>query len=287
MSTPHPTTSVDEGTSTSREKLLIGGSQNDLSIVVGEDDDLISSLCCVDSAKNQRQLVLAPVDMHKRNLQHRLPSASTDSISITDIAEVAEGVLSTGSNGAINLDRIDRLSALRKALESRDDVRQRIAAIPGVEASAESVEHLRSEVESVTNYHPTRVECWRDIATETPAPTSHDTTELLDISIEMQQALAASTSKAVSGVEVVRRATRAVMVHDVWGEVYPGVSRLVFVGMSSLSAPHIDFLHSIAEETAVEVEIHCRRGTGAYHIERVAPVVDVSSPGRVIPEVRG
>ena len=115
-------------------------------------------------------------------------------------------------------------------------------------------------------------------------PIDADTTELLETALNLERGLRTETEKAISDIEFVRQATRSLTTSDgaAWSEAFDHIERLSIFGLSSISAPYADFVHSIVATTPVDVHIYFRRATGEYLSDRMPALLDVSGPGSVV-----
>ncbi|CQR49646.1 hypothetical protein [Haloferax massiliensis] len=234
------------------------------------------------------ELVVAPVELHKRNVQRRLRerSASKGAFEFEDPVGASRSVLDETNVPSKAIDRIDRLALVRSLLtESESREAARVSLPPGVPSrDPQSVEQLRTEVEALTNFHPERVGAWRSGAESLYEPIDAESERQLDAALDVERALRERTSKAVSEAELVRRATRAITATEgsAWSDAYPEIERLTLVGVSSLSAPHADLVHSLLLATSLEIHVHFRRGTGEFLRSRTPALLDVTSPGREV-----
>lgn len=234
------------------------------------------------------ELMVAPVELHQRNIQRRLRerSAPKDAFTFGDPVEVSKGILNTANESSKAIDRIDRLVLVRSILS---DLIERetdpISIPPGITAhDSQHVEQIRTGVETVTNFHPNRIEAWRRAADDLYAPIDAETGEILTFALEIERGLYDRTSKATSKTDLVRRATRTVIATNgtAWTEAYPEIERVTLLGLSSLSAPHADLLHALLATTSTDVHVHFREGTGAYLKSRVPALLDIDGPGQVV-----
>ncbi|MFA9516800.1 hypothetical protein ACERIT_06230 [Halopenitus sp. H-Gu1] len=239
----------------------------------------------MDPTPGITELVLAPVELHRRNIQRRLREARTpkDGVEFVDPSEIAIRLLGTVNDSPTALDRIDRLSMI-PAVRSADERVAEAVSSPAVGSDPRALEQARTELENVTGYHPERIDAFRDAASGLETPMDADSEELLDAVVSIERALRQHTPKSVSDVELVRRATRRLLDADdaIWEATFPGIERVSLVGVSSIPAAHIDLLHAVLERTSVEVHVHFRRGTGSYLARRIPELLDVADPGTVV-----
>lgn len=250
-----------------------------LTLHVGHEEALLER---ADNSWNQTELVLAPVELHRRNIQRRLRESQTpkDGLQFADPSEVGERILDAAGLPTTTIDRIDRLSMIRSVL-SEDEMSITSPAVP---SDPQTVEQVRTEIENVTGFHPERLEIFRDVADGLTAPIDADAAEILSAATGIERVLRQRTSKSISEVEFVRRAARNILATDgkVWHEAFPEVDCVSLVGVSSVPAAHIDLLHAVLNSVSVSVHIHFRRGTGSYLSRRVPQLFDVAEPGAVV-----
>lgn len=241
------------------------------------------------AAAEPTELVVAPVELHRRNLQRRLREAHApkDAFAFVDAPAVAKAVLDAAGERSRPIDRIDRLSLCRSALAADAvDVPRRLRG--DAEGMPQVVEQVRGEVESVTNFHPARVEAFEATADGLYEPVDADARDVLDVALDAERALRERTPKAVSDTALVRRATRllAATAGEAWTDAYPNIERVSLVGVSSVSAPQADLLGVLADETDAAVTVYARRGTGSYLEARLPSLLDVAEPGAEVFERR-
>jgi len=270
-----PATTCDTPTSQTVQEQL----PKNLTLNVGHGEALLER---ADRSSHQMELVLAPVELHRRNVQRRLRETRTtkNCFQFTDPTEVGKRLLDVMELPTTAIDRIDRLSMIRSVLSS-DDVSITAPAVP---SDPRSVEQIRTEVENVTGFHPERLEIVQDAASGLKAPMNVDATEILSAGTDIERALRQRTAKSISKVEVVRRASRKILATDgkIWKEAFPEVGCVSLVGVSSVPAAHIDLLHAVLTSVAVPVHIHFRCGTGSFLSQRVPQMLDVAEPGTVV-----
>jgi hypothetical protein len=271
-----PTNSDTSMTQTQQEQL-----PKNLTLHVGNEASLLER---PDHSTQQTELVLAPVELHRRNIQRRLRESQTPktSFQFSDPTTVGKQLLDVAGLPTTTVDRIDRLSMIRSIL-SDEDVS---IASPVVPSEPQSVEQIRTEIEAVTGFHPERLNIVQDVVGGLQAPINADGAELLDAAVSIEQALRqlTSTSTSVSDVAFVRRAARELLATDgaIWEDAFPDVERVSLVGVSSVPAAYIDLLHAVLASVAVPVHVHFRRGTGSYLTQRASELFDVASPGMVV-----
>lgn len=236
-----------------------------------------------------REFVLTTVQPHRRNLRDRLRDADRpqSSFEFARLIEVARQVAGTANAETESLDRIDRLQALESILETaRDDGADwytDVAVSMGTDLPErpETFEALRAEVETITGFHPHRLEALRSEADRVSAPADRDSRARLDAAVAAQRALAERVADAPSSDTVVRNATRELAAHgdETWNEAYGTVERVTVAGVASMSATLADFLRVLGEETDVDVHLHLRAATGPAIRKRLPGLCAVPAPG--------
>jgi ATP-dependent helicase/nuclease subunit B len=231
------------------------------------------------------ELVVSPVELHQRNVQRRLREARLpkDAFRFADPVGICIRVLEAAGRPTAAVDRIDRLSMIRSILESVGPDGPLGVSLPTGAASRDPqrVEQVRTDVETVTNFHPERIAAWADTAAEIDEPIDDEADELLHAGLDIERELRGRTAKAVSETALLRRATRSITATSgsVWNEAYPAIDRLTLLGLSGLSAPHTDLVHGLLVATPVEIHIHFREGTGEYLRRRVPDLLSIAEPG--------
>lgn len=252
---------------------------SNLRLHVGGEEALVER---AGSTYGARELVVAPVELHRRNLQRRLRGARTpkDGFAFAGPTEIAERILEADDRPSTAVDRIDRIAMIRSIVEDGDP----FVETPAVPTDPQTLEHLRTELESVTGFHPTRLARLRGIADGLDAPIDADARETSAAAVELERGLRRRTEEAVSDVELLRRATRGLTAAggDPWRAAFPDVDRVSLVGVSGLPIAHVDLLAAIARTTSVPIDVHFRRGTGAYLEDRLPTLLEVDAPGSVV-----
>lgn len=264
------------------DQRLVDSEEEQLTLYVGDEDELFER---ARRCTRPNELVVSPVELHQRNVQRRLREEHLpkDAFSFEDPVQLSKRLLESNERPTVTIDRIDRLSLLRSVLE--DSMSQESPDIPFSSRLAsrepQQIEQIRTEVETVTNFHPERIAAWRDTADDLYSPIDATATELLDIALGVERNLRERISKAISETELVRRATQTLVATDgsVWESAYPHIKRLTLLGLSSLSAPHTDLVHGILATTEVEVHIHFRSESGVYLKKRARDLLSVTAPG--------
>ncbi|SEH46140.1 hypothetical protein SAMN05192561_102123 [Halopenitus malekzadehii] len=254
----------------------------DLTLHVGDEESLLERL---RDGSPGTELVLTPVELHRRNVQRRLREAHApkDGIEFADPADV--GVRLLGHADGLGpstdcIDRIDRLSMVRSI--HTDGSGSSIG--PGAPEEPRAIEQLRTEIENVTGFHPARLRRLRDAAGTIDAPIDADARERIDAAVDIERSLRERTDSHVSDVALVRRAIRTLRDTDgtAWRSAFPDVTCVSFVGVSSVSAVYVDLLHVLLDRASVETHLHLRRGTGPYLARRLPDLFDVDAPGAVV-----
>lgn len=264
------------------DQKLVDSEKEQLTLYVGDEDELFER---ARRCTRPNELVVSPVELHQRNVQRRLREENLpkDPFSFKDPVQLSKQLLEQTEHPTTTIDRIDRLTLLRSILEDSTSQESSDISFPTRFASREpqQVEQIRTEVETVTNFHPERITVWRETAGELYSPIDATATELLDTALSVERGFRERTSKVLSETELVRRATRALMATEgsVWESTYPHIERLTLLGLSSLSAPHTDLVHGILATTTVEVHIHFRPESGVYLEDRARDLLSVANPG--------
>jgi len=247
---------------------------------VGHEETLLER---VQHSSDGKELVLAPVELHRRNIQRRLRESQLpkDSLKFADPSEVGKQLSPDSQRSVAAIDRIDRLSMIQSLLTENNGVDLDKPMIP---SAPQEIEQIRTVVESVTGFHPERLETFHETAEGLPSPIDADSTEILEAAVAVERALRQDTEKVVSDVEFVRRASQNLLRTSgtCLEAAFPDAERISLVGVSSLPAAHVDLLHAILEATQVPVHIYFRRGTGSYLSRRLPELLDVTEPGTVV-----
>lgn len=250
-----------------------------LTLHVGDEQALLER---ADSSSHLTELVLAPVEIHRRNIQRRLRESQTPkgNVQFAGPTEVGKTILDSAGLPATTIDRVDRLSMIRAVL-SDDELSIRTPAVP---ADPQTVEQIRTEIENVTGFHPERLDILDNVVDDLATPIDADATEILNAATAIQRALRKRTSKSVSDVAFIRRSTRNILATDgeIWEDAFPDVECVSLVGVSSIPAGHIDLVHAVLHSVSVPVHIHLRQRTGSYLSRRVPRLFDVDDPGAVV-----
>lgn len=250
--------------------------------------DVEALLGWADHASHASNVVIAPVELHRRNLKLRLTEANRplDAFAFTGPTAVASRVLETAGKPSKALDRVDRLALLGDILGSENEATDRFRMVLGGEPSqcGNAIEQARRELEVTTNYHPIRMRAFRQTVESAPSPIDVDAGDLLDGTLAVERALRRRSEKSPSDGALIRRATRTVIDTDgsTWTEAYPSVERIALVGLSTVPATLVDLFSAVTARCDVEAHVFLRRGTGPYLQQRLADVWSVPNPGRVI-----
>jgi len=241
-----------------------------------------------EHASTVSNVVIAPVELHRRNLKLRLTKANLplDAFAFTGPSAVASHVLETAGKPTKALDRIDRLALLGDILGSGNEATERFRLVLGGEPAqcGDAIEQARRELEVTTNYHPDRVRAFRQAVESASSPIDVDADDLLDGTLAVERALRRRSQKAPSDGELVRRSTRIVADTGgaAWNDAYPSVERIALVGLSTVPAALVDLIAAITSQCDVEAHIFLRRGTGPFLEQRLTDVCGVPNPGRVV-----
>jgi len=256
-------------------------------------DDLTPLLNRGAHAQTPTELVMMPLDLHQRVFKQRLIRADTprDAHRLTEPVDVAGQILaSSGASQPSIVDRIDRIPLFEELLEAEPAMAnafERVLGTPAAE-SVTSVEQARTEIESVTGYHPARVGALREWCASRATLAARDGRDVLEATLMIEERLRKRTGKATSTGAVVRRAVRVLNSGDEarWETVYPSVERVWVCGLSTIPASLVDLLTSILTTTDVEVHLVTRPVSGPVLAERLWDGVAVSNPGREVFEIR-
>lgn len=231
-------------------------------------------------------LVLASEQLHQRNLRRRLRETGRPQSAHEFVRFVAAGreVLRAADRGpTAALDRIDRLQRISEAITAdeftaTDALTRAFGSQP--ESRVEALEAARAEVETVTGFHPERVEPLHTVADRESAVVAAETEDLLSVVLALQRHLATDTDEFVSEAAVTRAATRTLREDpDSWTTAYPSIERVWVAGASTLSASMADFLSVLGREVDVEVRLCLRTGTAATIEDRLPHLLGVAEPG--------
>jgi hypothetical protein len=256
-----------------------------VTVHVGDVEPLLG---WADHASHVSNVVIAPVELHRRNLKLCLTDANRplDAFAFTGPATVASYVLETAGKSSKALDRVDRLALLGDILSGENEATDRFRLVVGGEPaqSGNAIEQARRELEVTTNYHPDRVREFRQAVESVPSPIDVDAGDLLDGTLAVERALRRRSEKSPSDGALIRRATRTVIDTDgaAWDEAYPSVERLALVGLSTVPATLVDLFSGVTSRCDVEAHLFLRRGTGSFLEHRLPDVWSVPEPGRVV-----
>lgn len=255
-----------------------------ISIYCGDEDRLLER---ADRTATPTELVLAPTELHQRNLQRRLRERARpqNAFDFADPETVAEDLLSATDSTPMSLDRVDRLALLQSLPSETTEQPPGLRPLLSTQhdTGPQQLEQIRSEIESMANFHPDRIGALRDVTNEFAAPIADEATTLVDGGLAVETWLRGQTAKPVSKTALLRRATRRLDEGgEVWIDRYPDIERISLVGVSSLPAPEVDFLHRLSTATAVEIELHLRPGTSEYLTTRLPDLLSIENPGREV-----
>ncbi|MFC7185993.1 hypothetical protein [Halorubrum yunnanense] len=270
MSTPHLHTTAQDVAS-------------QISIYSGEEERLLER---ADRTATPTELVLAPTELHRRNLQRRLRERAQpqNAFEFADPETVAEELLAATDSTPTSLDRVDRLALLRSLPSEPADQPPGLHPLLSTQhdTGPQQLEQIRVELESMTNFHPDRIAALRDVTDEFASPIADEATTLVDGGLAVETWLR-DTAKAVSKTALLRRATRRLDGDDeVWTDRYPDIERVSLVGVSSIPAPEVDFLHGLCTATTADIELYLRPGTAEYLTTRLPDLLSIERPGREV-----
>lgn len=257
------------------------------------DDDLSSLLERSGHAVAPTELVLAPVDLHRRVIKHRLTDENRprDSFCLCKPVDVAAELLEAKTgNQPGTTDRIDRLPLLEDVLRQHTEVAGRFQLLFGASPadSVKLVEQARTEVESITGYHPERIDGFRNWCQKRDGPLGADGFDLLTATVEIERQLRRQTDRVTSKEAVVRWACREVLGSDggLWQQEFPTIDRVWLCGASTVSASLADFLNGLLSTTDVDVHIYVRNTSGAVIRQRLPQMLGIEAPGSEVFDVR-
>jgi ATP-dependent helicase/nuclease subunit B len=250
--------------------------------------DVESLLGWADHASHVSTVVIAPVELHRRNLKLRLTDANLplDVFEFVGPTAVASSVLEAAGKSSKALDRVDRLALLGDILSGENEATGRFRLVFGGEPAqnGDDVEQARRELEVATNYHPVRMRAFRQAVESAPSPIDVDAGDLLHGTLAVERALRRRSEKSPSDGALIRRATRTVIDTDgsAWDEAYPSAERIALVGLSTVPATLVDLFNAITSRCDVEAHFFLRRGTGPFLKQRLGDVWSVPNPGQVV-----
>jgi ATP-dependent helicase/nuclease subunit B len=230
------------------------------------------------------EIVIAPVELHQRNIERRLREANKPkgSFLFDDAVGVSRSILSASGEPTVAIDRIDRLALVQGLLDDSISSSPTVSIPVGISSrDPQHIEQIRTEVETITNFHPDRISAWEKTAAGLYDPIDEDTEEVLDTALDVERGLRTQTEKAISETELIRRASREITTTDgaTWRSRFPHIERLSLVGLSSISAVHADFIHALVTMTSLDVHVHFREATGDYLKGRFPSLLGISKPG--------
>jgi len=250
--------------------------------------DVETLLGWAEHASRISTVVIAPVELHRRNLKLRLTDANLplDTFAFTGPTAVASHILDTAGEPSKALDRVDRLALLGDILSGENEATDYFRMVFGGEPaqSGNAVEQARRELEVATNYHPDRVRAFRQVIESAQSPIDVDASDLLDGTLAVERVLRRRSEKSPSDGALIRRATRTVIDTggSAWDEAYPSAERMALVGLSTVPATLVDLFSAITSRCDVEAHLFLRRGTGPFLEQRLADVWPVPNPGQVV-----
>lgn len=257
------------------------------------DDDLSSLLERSGHAVTPTELVLAPVDLHRRVIKHRLTDENRprDSFRLCKPVDVAAELLEPKiGNQPGTVDRIDRLPLLEELLQQHTEVADRFQLLFGASPadSVKLVEQARTVVESITGYHPERIDGFRNWCQKRDGPLGADGLDLLTATVEIERQLRRQTDRVTSKEALVRWACREVLGSDggLWQQEFSTIDRVWLCGTSTISASLVDFLTCILSTIDIDVHIYVRNTSGAVIRQRLPQMLGIEAPGSEVFDVR-
>lgn len=240
-----------------------------------------------DHASTPTDLVIAPVDLHRRTIKHRFTAASRprDTITLTRPIRVAKRLFESelGNTPPPIVDRVDRVRLLENLLEEDGEGRERFRRVLGPDpaAAAKLVDQARTELETMTGYHPQRLSAIREYCNQHDGVATRDLRDLVEGTVAIEKRLRIVTDRAPSKATLLRQACQIVheRVTDVWSEAYPAIDRLWICGLSTLSASLVDLLATVRSETDVDVHLQLRRASAPVLRRRLPALLSVDKPG--------
>lgn len=250
--------------------------------------DLEPLLGWTEHTSRVSNVILAPVELHRRNLKIRLTENGLplDAFAFTGPTTIASTILETTNDPSKALDHVDRLALLGDILSGENEATERFKLLVGERPAqnVNAVEQARREIEVMTNYHPIRIRAFGKAVESARSPISLDGKDLLEGVLAVERALRRRSEKLPSDGAVIRRATRSMIDTDgsAWDTAYPSVERVALVGLSTIPATLVDLLRVLTSRCDVEGHLFLRRGTGPFLDRRLADVWSVPNPGRVV-----
>jgi len=270
----------------------LADSSSSISRLSFHDEDLSSLLKHGVHAVTPTELVLAPVDLHRRVIKHRLADEGQprDSMHLCKPVDVVAELLEakTGDKPG-TVDRIDRLSLLEDLLERHSEVADRFQVIFGSSPadSVKLVEQARTEIESITGYHPERIEQFREFCQQQGDPVGADGLDILEGTVEIERHLRQQTDCVTSKEALVRWACREMRKSDgvLWKEQFAHIDRVWLCGVSTISASLGDWLTCLLSKTDVDVHIYVRDASETVIRERLPQLLGIEEPGEEVFDV--
>jgi ATP-dependent helicase/nuclease subunit B len=231
-------------------------------------------------------LVLAPVDLHRRTIKHRLADADRlrDSLRLCGPADVATALLDgPAGDPPGTVDRIDRIPLLETLLQEHTEIADRFRVVFGVPPadSVKAVEQARREIETVTGYHPHRLDAIRTWCRQNEQPAAADAGDVLEATVAIERRLRRRTDRLTSKEALVRQASRDLSRRgaELWYQRFATIKRVWLCGLSTISATRADLLTSLLTTTDVDVHVTSRHASGAILRERLPGLLGIDEPG--------
>lgn len=209
------------------------------------------------------ELAVVPTAFDRRTIKSRIAERDTVrwSLALTTMTELAKTILETVDKPTEYLDRIDRLHLNTDIIEDDNILATAFRRVIGGRPTAvvETVEQIRSLIELITNYHPDRIAALDDW-TASNTGTTADIDDILTGVQRLEAEIRQRSERAPSAEALLRRVTRDISATDgaALTETYPDATRLWIGGLSSISAPLIDFIASILYATTLDINIITR-----------------------------
>ncbi|WP_324664507.1 PD-(D/E)XK nuclease family protein [Haloarcula sediminis] len=237
-------------------------------------------------AEHATTIVLAPTQLHKRNLKVALAAEGRprSSLSLRAPSDVAADIVQTRTGTAPSvLDKLDRRRAQQAILRDDPDSYAELQPVFGTDlhAAVEQIEVARQELRLMTGFETARLDAVASVADDLSPVAREDTHALLSGLQTLDTELRARTDGVVSDGALLDTATAALRETDggAWERTYPRIERLAVGGISTLGTPLLGFLDALTTTTDVDVTLFLRAGTGPGIRSRLDRRVGVQRSG--------
>jgi len=234
-------------------------------------------------AEHATTIMLAPTQLHKRNLKVALATEGRprSSLSLRAPIDVAANVVQAQTGMAPNvLDKLDRRRTQRAILRENPGSYAELQPVFGTDlhAAVEQIEVARQELRLITGFDAARIEAVASVADDLSPVTRDDTQALLCGLQTLDTELRQRTEAVVSDGALLDTAAAVLRKTDggAWTETYPRIEHIAVGGISTLGAPLLDFLDALTTTTDVDVALYLRAGTGPRIRNRLDHRVGVS-----------